>query len=152
MLGIHWRRPSPPPPLGLGAAAPRTAVPVPVSVSSGVDERLPGLGDALGRGIDVVVDEPSRSAVMIVGAIGPAGVAFLRARYPSARVLVLDHYAAAEMRAASGYLDAGADAYLTSASLGEVAAHVRALLRRPRPGTAPGTTPPGGEGTGRQAS
>jgi hypothetical protein len=120
-----------------------------VSVSPGVHERLPGLQEALGRGIEVVVDEPHASEVMIVGGIGAAGVEFLRARYPSTRLLVLDHCVPATEGPA--YLDAGADAYLAGAPLSEVAAHVRALLRRPPPAH-PLRPPPGGDATGRQAS
>jgi DNA-binding NarL/FixJ family response regulator len=143
MVAIHWHRPGPP--SGAGRPGPPAAAapaPVLVSLSAGVHERLAGLAEALGRGTEVVVDEPQRSAVMIVGGIGPAGTAFLRARYPHAHLVVLDHHARVAGGAAA-YLDAGADAYLSGASVGEVAAHVRALLRRPRLGPAATAPPPG---------
>jgi hypothetical protein len=52
-----------------------------VSVSRGVSERLGGLAEELGPGTEVVVDEPSRGDLIIFGGVGPAGVAFLAARY-----------------------------------------------------------------------
>jgi hypothetical protein len=117
---------------------------VTVSVSQGVHERLAGLPQALGPAVEVAVGDPHRAAVILVGAIGPAGAAFLRARYPAARLMVLGQCATGADGApgapgapASAYLDAGADAYVAGASLAEIAAHVRALLRRPSGGTVP---------------
>ncbi|HVM67081.1 MAG TPA: hypothetical protein VMU14_19590 [Acidimicrobiales bacterium] len=145
MLGIHRHRSE----ISRGGGAP--AVPTrrraTVSLSPGVHERLSGLEAALGAGADVVVGEPQRSTVLVVGAVGPAGAAFLRARYPSANLVVLDHHAA---DAAAAYLDAGADAYLAGAPLDEVAAHIRAVLRRPRATTVP--LGADGEAAGRRAS
>ena len=153
MCSIHWHRSPAQPP---AAAGPPPGVTV--SVSQGVRERLAGLPPALGSTVEVVVGDPQRAAVIIVGAIGPAGAAFLRARYPAARLMVLGHYATGGE--GIGYLDAGADAYLAGATLDEVAAHVRALLRRPSHGgevdappqrAEPVSAPPAGV-TGRQAS
>jgi hypothetical protein len=149
MLGIHRHRSEIARHEGPPAVGPRTGATV--SVSPGVHERLAGLGAAVGAGADVVVGEPQRSTVLVVGAVGPAGAAFLRARYPTANLVVLDHHAPAA-GAAAAYLDAGADAYLVGASLDEVAAHIRAVLRRPR-ATRLSPGPNGdGEAVGRQAS
>jgi DNA-binding response OmpR family regulator len=68
---------------------------------------------------------------MLTGPVGPAGVAFLRICYPKAALLVIDRRGRpGRSSAVVDNLEAGADGYLTSPTLAEVASHVQALARR----------------------
>jgi DNA-binding response OmpR family regulator len=68
---------------------------------------------------------------MIVGPVGPAGVAFLRISHPGVVLLVVDRrgYGPRPVEAVA-HLDSGADGYLANPLVVEVASHVQALVRR----------------------
>jgi hypothetical protein len=108
---------------------------IPVSVSADLLEVYPTLGEALGDGLRVVVDDPDACAVAVVGPVGPVGVAFLQMAHPRPALLVVD-YAPIDPRTAAACLDAGAAGYLTRPTAREVAASIRALARPPAVATA----------------
>lgn len=93
-----------------------------VSVSVGLDQLVEGLGTALGDGFRVEVDRPSDAAVAVFGAVGAAGVRFLRIRHPQATVIVVDP---ADEEADS--ITAGAAARLERADAGLLADAIRSL-------------------------
>jgi hypothetical protein len=104
---------------------------VAVLLSVGLTELAPALSRELGPGFSVVTEGPGESGVMIVGPCGPAGVAFLRASHRGVVILVVDRrWPASRPDEAVIHLEAGADGYLSSPPVAEVASHVRALVRR----------------------
>jgi len=106
---------------------------VAVLLSAGLVELAPSLAQALGPGFAVGTDDRGVCRVMIVGPVGPTGVAFLRASHPGAMVLVVDRRwpsSRGHPDVAVIHLEAGADGYLLSPPVAEVASHVRALARR----------------------
>ncbi len=104
---------------------------VAVLLSPGLVELAPSLTQALGGGFSVRTDGPCTSGVMIFGPVGPAGVAFLRASHPGVVLLVIDRrWPSSQPAEAVTHLEAGADGYLSSPLVAEVASHVRALVRR----------------------
>jgi DNA-binding NarL/FixJ family response regulator len=122
----HSSRQNPPRPSSLRALDPRLVI---VSVSADVAEDLPTLGEALGDGYAVVVDEPDAGVVAVVGPVGPVGVAFLRMAHPRPALLVVDR-ARVDSLSSAACLHAGADGYISRRSVDEVAACIRALARR----------------------
>ena len=104
---------------------------VTVLLSPGLAELAPSLAHALGPDFSVRTEGRSEGGVMIVGPVGPTGIAFLRASHPKAVLLVIDRrWPSSQPAEAVNHLEAGADGYLCSPPLAEVASHVRALARR----------------------
>jgi hypothetical protein len=106
---------------------------VTVLLSPGLVELAPSLGQALGPGFRIETDHSGACHVLIVGPVGPAGVAFLRASHRGAALLVVDRRWPTSWTHAGEavvHLEAGADGYLLSPPVSEVASHVRALIRR----------------------
>jgi hypothetical protein len=133
----HRRRPEAAAPAGgpeddgLVTAAPTPGVPV--LLSPGVVELEAGLSRELGPGFSVQTEGPGADGVMVVGPLGPAAMAFLRASHPGVVLLVVDRrWHVPNPNEAVIHLEAGADGYLASPMVAEVASHVRALVRRRR--------------------
>jgi len=106
---------------------------VPVLLSPGVVELEPALSRELGPGFSVETEGLGADGVMIVGPLGPAAMAFLRASHPGVVLLVVDRRShVPNPDQAVIHLEAGADGYLASPMVAEVASHVRALVRRRR--------------------
>jgi hypothetical protein len=104
---------------------------VPVLLSPGLAELAGPLTSALGAGFRVLTDGSVNTGVMIVGPLGPVGIAFLRASHPEVVLLVVDRrWSSSQPNEAVAHLEAGADGYLASPLMAEVASHVRALARR----------------------
>jgi hypothetical protein len=104
---------------------------VAVLLSPGVVDLEPALSRLLGPGFTVQGDGPGTDGVMIVGPLGPAAVAFLRASHPGVALLVVDRrWHVPNPNEAVLHLEAGADGYLASPLVAEVASHVRAQVRR----------------------
>ena len=111
--------------------APGQPAPVSVLLSPGLAELAPALSRALGSEFAVTTDRIGRRGVMLTGPVGPAGVAFLRASYPGVGLLVVDRrWSGRRAGEVVINLEAGADGYLTSPSVAEMASHVTALARR----------------------
>ena len=105
-----------------------TAGTVLVTVAPTLLDRLPGLQAELGRGYAVEAGTPTADALAILRAPSPATLAFWRARYPGAWLLVVDPGMESD---ATTCLNAGADAYVAGpVSTVEVAAVLRSLDRR----------------------
>jgi hypothetical protein len=103
----------------------------PVLLSPGLAEIAPTLSDLLGPDFAVSTERIGTGGVMVTGPVGPVGVAFLRASYPGVRLLVVDRrWAGRRTGEAVIHLEAGADGYLSSPTIAEVASHVQALSRR----------------------
>ncbi len=110
--------------------APSPTPGVPVLLSPGVIELEPALSRELGPGFSVQTEGPGADGVMIVGPLGPAAMAFLRASHPDVVLLVVDRrWHVPDPNEAVIHLEAGADGYLASPVAAEVASHVRALVR-----------------------
>lgn len=113
---------------------------VAVLLSPGVVEMGPALSRELGPGFSVLTDGPGVTGVMIVGPLGPAAMAFLRASHPGIGLLVVDRrWHVPRPDEAVIHLEAGADGYLACPPAAEVASHVRALARRGRSASAAAT-------------
>ncbi|MDQ1356344.1 MAG: hypothetical protein QOG44_717 [Acidimicrobiaceae bacterium] len=133
MLTFRWhhrRTPERP----IEATEPDVAQPadgVPVLLSPGLVDLAGPLSAALGPGFAVETEGLGWSGVMIVGPVGPPGVSFLRISHPGVVLLVVDRrgYGPRSIEAVA-HLDAGADGYLASPPVAEVASHVQALVRR----------------------
>jgi hypothetical protein len=119
----HRAEPTPLAPAGLDPRVIR------ISVSAGLAEDLPTLGDVLGEGFAVVVDDLDGCTVAAVGPVGAVGVGLLRMAHPRPALLVVDH-ALIDPRRAAACLDAGAAGYISRRSVTEVAACIRSLARR----------------------
>jgi hypothetical protein len=116
-----------------------------VSVSAGLEGALAALPELLGDEFRILVDQPEGSLVSIVGPVGLPGIAFLKLLHPHPALLVVDPRWETSPERAAGYLDAGADGYVSGTSARVVAAHVRALMRwrvEPRAPTANTTSDP----------
>jgi hypothetical protein len=108
---------------------PETACPV--LLSPGLAEMAPTLSDLLGPDFAVSTERVGTGGVMVTGPVGPVGVAFLSASYPGVRLLVVDRrWAGRRTGEAVLHLEAGADGYLSSPTIADVASHVQALARR----------------------
>jgi hypothetical protein len=115
----------------LDAVDPPTRADVPVVLSPGLAELAVPLTNALGPPFRVLSDGSVNTGVMIVGPLGPVGIAFLRASHPGVVLLVVDRrWSSSQPNEAVAHLEAGADGYLASPMVAEVASHVRALARR----------------------
>jgi hypothetical protein len=115
------------------APAAETPAGVIVLLSPGLTDLALPLQEALGSGFTVQTAGTGGRGVMIVGPVGAAGVALLRVSYPGVVLLVLDRRGRGPRSAdAVVHLEAGADGYLASPPVAEVASHVRALARRAR--------------------
>jgi hypothetical protein len=115
-----------------------------VLLSPGLVDIAVLLAEVLGPGFVVQSDGPGASGVMLVGPLGPVGVAFLRVSHPGVVLLVVDRRGSGSHAVeAVAHLEAGADGYLANPPVAEVASHVQALARRRRPAaTAPAATTP----------
>jgi hypothetical protein len=102
---------------------------VTVSVAAALRRLLGPLEPSLGAGYRLVTDDLDGSNVAVVGAVGAAELQRLRRCHPRPALLVVDPRTGYDTTEAVAYLDAGADGYLRTATVGEVAAHVRALSR-----------------------
>jgi hypothetical protein len=92
-----------------------TAPAVTVVLSPGLVELAPGLSRTLGPGFSVTTDAVGAHGVMLVGPVGPAGVALLRASHPGVLLLVVDRRGRSlGTNEAVEYLEAGADGYLSN--------------------------------------
>jgi len=104
---------------------------VSVLLSPGLAELAPGVAAALGAEFAVTTDRLVGRGIMVTGPVGPIGVAFLQASYPGTGLLIVDrrwpHRRPAE---AVVHLEAGADGYLASPTVAELASHIQALARR----------------------
>lgn len=102
-----------------------------VLLSPGLAELAPALAAALGGGFAVTTDHMVGRGVMVTGPAGPIGVAFLWASYPGVGVLIVDRrWPRRRPAEAVAHLEAGADGYLASPTVAEVASHIQALARR----------------------
>ena len=102
-----------------------------VLLSPGLAEISPSLSRVLGPEFDVTTERVRVGGIMITGPVGPVGVAFLRASYPGVGLLIVDRrWPSRRPSEAVVHLEAGADGYLSSPSIVEVASHVLALTRR----------------------
>jgi DNA-binding NarL/FixJ family response regulator len=126
MFSFQRRRPAPndgPRPSPRSGFDPSVVV---ISVSADVAEDLPTLGQVLGDGFAVVVDEPDAAAVALVGPVGPVGVAFLRMAHPRPALVVVDR-ARIDTKVSAACVHAGAAGYVSRRSVEDVAACVRSL-------------------------
>jgi hypothetical protein len=97
---------------------PEPAAGLPVLLSPGLAELAPGLAQILGPEFEVSTEHVGQCRVLMTGPVGLAGVAFLRASYPSTGLLVVDRrWPGRRPGEAVIVLDAGADGYLCSPSL-----------------------------------
>ncbi|MGH9124801.1 MAG: hypothetical protein ACRDZ8_08765 [Acidimicrobiales bacterium] len=120
---------------------------VPVLLSPGMSELAPALALSLGPQYAVQTDGSGEWGVMVVGPLGAAGIAFLRASHRHMRLLVVDRrWASSQPNEAVLHLEAGADGYLSSPLVAEVASHIKALVRRSLANT-PTRPVPTGEGS-----
>lgn len=104
---------------------------VPVLLSPGLSELAPALALSLGPEYAVQTDGSEDWGVMVVGPLGAAGIAFLRASHRHMRLLVVDRrWPSSQPNEAVLHLEAGADGYLCSPLVAEVASHIKALVRR----------------------
>lgn len=104
-----------------------------VLVAPALAPSLDGLAGLLADELAVLVGPPLDDQVALVDAAGLDGFARLRQDFPGAVLLVIDRGQwAPDPATAVAYLEAGADGYLRGPALVEVAAHVRAVVRRRR--------------------
>jgi hypothetical protein len=102
-----------------------------VLLSPGLAEVAPALAPALGPGFAVMTDQVVGRGIMVSGPVGPIGVAFLRASYPGVGLLIVDRrWPSRRPAEAVVHLEAGADGYLASPTVAELASHIQALARR----------------------
>ena len=127
-------------PPGRRPSAPRTAAPISdstapvtvVSLSAGLGYLAASLASILGAEFTVCVDGHDGADVVVVGPVGTAGVAVLALRYRMAGLVVVVP-GRVDATAAVAYLDAGADDFVATGSVVELAAHIVAVGRRCRP-------------------
>lgn len=125
LLHLHHERSIAPPAPSCIPPPPGT---VAVTVAPTLLDRLPGLGAELGPGYAVEAGTPSGDGLALLRAPSAPTVAFWRARYPGAWLVVVDPGGEGD---ATTSLNAGADAYLGGpVSTVEVAAVLRSLNRR----------------------
>jgi hypothetical protein len=101
-----------------------------VHVSEGLAPIAVDIAERLGPGFDVTVGPPAGGNVAVLAALGREAIAFFHARHPDTVFLVVKRGATGHDDGATDYLDAGADQFLASGSIDEVALHIRALARR----------------------
>lgn len=125
LLHLHHDRPLAPPDASSLPPPPGTVM---VAVAPTLLDLLPGLQAELGPGHAVEAGTPSADGLALLRAPSTPTVAFWRARYPRAWLVVVDPGREAD---ATSALNAGADAYVGGAvSTVEVAAVLRAVNRR----------------------
>jgi hypothetical protein len=103
-----------------------------VRVSEGLAPVAADIATRLGPGFDVTVGAPTHDSVAVVAALGREAIAFVHGQHPDAVLLVVKRGATGHDDEPADYLDAGADQFLESGSLDEIAVYIRALSRRLR--------------------
>ncbi|MEY2460934.1 MAG: hypothetical protein QOG30_2764 [Acidimicrobiaceae bacterium] len=103
-----------------------------VRITEGLAPIAAAVAERLGPGFEVTVGSPTGGSIAVVAALGREATAFVHAQHPDALLLVVKRGATGHDDGAADYLNAGADQFLASGSLDEVALHIRALARRLR--------------------
>jgi hypothetical protein len=118
-------------PAGQGlAAVPRAAPEVELALIDGCAAIGPGVALLAGDRYRWSAEPTDRTGIVVVAPREPAALRSLVARHAGASVVVLDRRGAPSPRLVARSFDAGAAAYLASADLQVIIAHLDALVRR----------------------